>query len=49
MREIKFMSKILTVEEEKKLLSGKFNPINDFLPSETISNNFSRYTFDVRA
>lgn len=36
-------------EEEKKLLSGKFNPINDFLPSETISNNFSRYTFDVRA
>ena len=36
-------------EEEKKLKSGEFNPVNDFIPSETVSNNYSRYTFDVRA
>jgi len=36
-------------EEEKRLLSGEFNPINDFIPSEVESNNFSRYTFDMRA
>ena len=36
-------------EDEKKLKSGEFNPINDFIPSETASNNYSRYTFDVRA
>ena len=36
-------------EEERRLLSGEFNPINDFIPSEVESNNFSRYTFDVRA
>lgn len=36
-------------EEEKKLLSGNFNPINDFIPAETVNSNYSRYTFDVRA
>ncbi len=36
-------------EEEKKLKSGEFNLINDFIPSETASNNYSRYTFDMRA
>ena len=36
-------------EEERRLLSGEFNPVNDFIPSEVESNNFSRYTFDVRA
>lgn len=36
-------------EDEKKLKSGEFNLVNDFIPSETTSNNYSRYTFDVRA
>ena len=36
-------------EDEKKLKSGEFNLINDFLPSEIVSNNYSRYTFDMRA
>ena len=36
-------------EDEKKLKSGEFNLVNDFIPSETVSNNYSRYTFDVRA
>ena len=36
-------------EDEKKLKSGEFNPVNDFIPSEIVSNNYSRYTFDVRA
>ena len=36
-------------EEEKKLKSGEFNLINDFIPSEIDSNNYSRYTFDMRA
>lgn len=36
-------------EEEKKLKSGGFNLVNDFIPSEIESNNYSRYTFDMRA
>ena len=36
-------------EEEKKLKSGEFNLVNDFIPSDTTSNNYCRYTFDVRA
>ncbi|MGP1612274.1 MAG: flagellar hook-length control protein FliK [Catonella sp.] len=36
-------------EDEKKLKSGEFNLINDFIPSEIDSNNYSRYTFDMRA
>ena len=36
-------------EDDKKLKSGEFNLINDFIPSEIISNNYSRYTFDMRA
>ncbi len=36
-------------EDEKNLKSGEFNLINDFLPSEIVSNNYSRYTFDMRA
>ena len=36
-------------EDDKKLKSGEFNLINDFIPSEIISNNYSRHTFDMRA
>ena len=36
-------------EDEKKLKSGGFNLINDFIPSEATNNNYSRYTFDMRA
>ena len=36
-------------EDEKKLKSGEFNLVTDFIPSEVESNNYSRYTFDMRA
>lgn len=36
-------------EDEKKLKSGEFNPVNDFISSEMTNNNYSRYTFDMRA
>ncbi|MGP1434490.1 MAG: flagellar hook-length control protein FliK, partial [Catonella sp.] len=36
-------------EVDKKLKSGEFNLVNDFIPSEIESNNYSRYTFDMRA
>lgn len=36
-------------EDEKKLKSGEFNLVTDFIPSEIESNNYSRYTFDMRA
>ena len=36
-------------KEDEKLKSGEFNLINDFIPSEIESNNYSRYTFDMRA
>ena len=36
-------------EDEKKLKSGGFNLVNDFIPSEIERNNYSRYTFDMRA
>lgn len=42
---------IKTTDEitEKKIKSGDFNLINDFIPSEINKNNFTRYTFDMRA
>ena len=36
-------------EDEKNLKSGDFNLVNDFIPSEVENNNYSRYTFDMRA
>ena len=36
-------------EDEKKLKSGEFNLVTDFIPSEVESNNYSRYTFDMWA
>ena len=36
-------------KDEKKLKSGEFNLVTDFIPSEVESNNYSRYTFDMRA